>query len=140
MSKNFKEAFEKTKVAGSIAAGALDEVNKIIKPGISTEQIDKLCYEYINDHGAYSAPLYYRGFPKSICTSVNHQICHGIPSDTKRPANQMVPVVPMFAPSTAATAAGRGTAPDATSAMMAVVESEDDCQSRVITIPPRNIQ
>ena len=78
---DYKEAFEKTKVAGSIAAGALDEVNKIIKPGISTEQIDKLCYEYINDHGAYSAPLFYRGFPKSCCTSTNHVVCHGIPSE-----------------------------------------------------------
>ena len=66
---NYNEAFEKTRAAGSIAAGALDEVNKIIKPGISTNQIDKLCYEYINDHGAYSAPLFYRGFPKSCCTS-----------------------------------------------------------------------
>ena len=81
MSKNFKEAFEKTKIAGSIAAGALDEVNKIIKPGVSTEQIDKICYEFINDHNAYSAPLYYRGFPKSCCTSANHVVCHGIPSD-----------------------------------------------------------
>jgi len=81
MSVDYKEAFEKTKVAGSIAAGALDEVNEIIKPGISTEQIDKLCYEYINDHGAYSAPLFYRGFPKSCCTSTNHVVCHGIPSE-----------------------------------------------------------
>ena len=81
MSVDYKEAFEKTKIAGSIAAGALDEVNKIIKPGISTEQIDKLCYEYINDHGAYSAPLFYRGFPKSCCTSSNHVVCHGIPSE-----------------------------------------------------------
>ena len=81
MSVDYKEAFEKTKVAGSIAAGALDEVKKIIKPGISTEQIDKLCYEYINDHGAYSAPLFYRGFPKSCCTSTNHVVCHGIPSE-----------------------------------------------------------
>ena len=81
MSINYKEAFEKTKVAGSIAAGALDEVNKIIKPGVSTEKIDKLCYEYINDHGAYSAPLFYRGFPKSCCTSTNHVVCHGIPSE-----------------------------------------------------------
>ena len=69
MNENFKEAFEKTKIAGSIAAGALDEVNKIIKPGISTDQIDKICYEFINDHKAYSAPLFYRGFPKSCCTS-----------------------------------------------------------------------
>ena len=81
MSKNFKEAFEKTKVAGAIASGALDEVNKIVKPGISTGQIDKVCYEFINDHKAYSAPLFYRGFPKSCCTSTNHVVCHGIPSD-----------------------------------------------------------
>ena len=81
MSSNFTEAFEKTKIAGSIAAGALDEVNKIIKPGVSTDTIDKICYEYINDHKAYSAPLYYRGFPKSCCTSTNHIVCHGIPSD-----------------------------------------------------------
>ena len=81
MSINYKEAFEITREAGSIAAGALDEVNKIIKPGVSTEQIDKLCYEYINDHGAYSAPLFYRGFPKSCCTSTNHVVCHGIPSE-----------------------------------------------------------
>ena len=79
--KDFKEAFEKTRLAGSIAAGALDEVSKIVKPGISTNEIDKLCYEYINDHQAYSAPLFYRGFPKSCCTSTNHVVCHGIPSD-----------------------------------------------------------
>ena len=81
MVENFKEAFEKTKIAGSIAAGALDEVNKIIKPGISTNKIDKICYEFINDNKAYSAPLFYRGFPKSCCTSTNHVVCHGIPSD-----------------------------------------------------------
>ena len=74
------ESFEKTKLAGSIAAGALDEVNNIIKPGISTSEIDKLCYQYINDHKAFSAPLYYRGYPKSCCTSTNHVVCHGIPS------------------------------------------------------------
>ena len=80
MNKNLTEAFEKTKVAGSIAAGALDEISKIIKPGISTNEIDKICYEFINDNNAYSAPLYYRGFPKSCCTSANHVVCHGIPS------------------------------------------------------------
>tara|TARA_Y100000816_G_scaffold236816_1_gene182724 strand:- start:170 stop:919 length:750 start_codon:yes stop_codon:yes gene_type:complete len=80
---NFKieESFEKTRIAGSIAAGALDEVSKIIKPGISTDKIDKTCYEFINDHGAYSAPLFYRGFPRSSCTSTNHIVCHGIPSE-----------------------------------------------------------
>ena len=81
MSSEFKEAFEKTKIAGVIAAGALDEIQKIIKPGITTSEIDKICYDYINDHKAYSAPLFYRGFPKSCCTSVNHVVCHGIPSD-----------------------------------------------------------
>ena len=80
MSENYKESFDKTRLAGVIAAGALDEVAKIIQPGMQTDKIDKLCYEYINDHGAYSAPLFYRGFPKSCCTSVNHVVCHGIPS------------------------------------------------------------
>ena len=60
---------------------ALDEVAKIIKPGITTEKIDKLCFEFINDLGAYSAPLFYRGYPKSCCTSVNHIVCHGIPGE-----------------------------------------------------------
>ncbi len=81
MDEKFKEAFEKTKKAGLIAAGALDEVDKIIRPGISTGEIDEICYEFINDHKAYSAPLFYRGFPKSCCTSANHVVCHGIPSD-----------------------------------------------------------
>ena len=81
MSENIQEAFKKTRVAGGIAAGALDEVAKAIKPGITTNQIDNLCYEYINDNGGYSAPLFYRGFPKSCCTSVNHVICNGIPGD-----------------------------------------------------------
>ena len=78
---NIKEAFEKTRLAGIVAAGALDEVAKIAKPGTRTDEIDKLCYEFINDHGAYSAPLFYRGFPKSCCTSTNHVVCHGIPSE-----------------------------------------------------------
>ena len=81
MNEIIKESFEKTKIAGSIASGALDEVSKITSPGISTNEIDKLCYQYINDHDAYSAPLYYRGYPKSCCTSANHVVCHGIPSD-----------------------------------------------------------
>ena len=81
MTYDIRESFEKSRIAGSIAAGALDEVSKIIKPGISTDEIDKVCYEFINDHNAYSAPLFYRGFPKSCCTSTNHVVCHGIPSD-----------------------------------------------------------
>ncbi len=78
--KNSKEAFKKTREAGLIAAGALDEVAKVIKPGVRTDYIDEICYQYISDHKAYSAPLFYRGFPKSCCTSTNHVVCHGIPS------------------------------------------------------------
>ena len=81
MIKDHKEAFEKTRLAGRVAADALDEVQKIIRPGAVTRDIDSLCYEYLNDHGSYSAPLFYRGFPKSCCTSVNHVVCHGIPSE-----------------------------------------------------------
>ena len=81
MTYDTKESFEKSRIAGSIAAGALDEVTKIVKPGISTDKIDRVCYEFINDHHAYSAPLFYRGFPKSCCTSTNHVVCHGIPSE-----------------------------------------------------------
>ena len=51
MTEDIKESFEKTRIAGSLAASALDEVNKIVRPGISTEEIDNLCYEFINDHG-----------------------------------------------------------------------------------------
>ena len=92
MSKNYKEAFSKTRLAGSIAAGALDEVAKIVKPGIRTEEIDKLCYEFINDHKAFSAPLFYRGFPKSCCTSTNHVVCHGIPSEKELKEGDIVNV------------------------------------------------
>ena len=80
---DYKEAFEKSRSAGKIAAGALDEVAKIAKPGTRTDQIDILCYEFINDNGAYSAPLFYRGFPKTCCTSTNHVVCHGIPSEDR---------------------------------------------------------
>ena len=92
MNLDIRESFEKTRIAGSIAAGALDEVSKIISPGITTDQIDKLCYEYINDHGAYSAPLFYRGFPKSCCTSPNHIICHGIPGNKELKEGDIVNV------------------------------------------------
>ena len=75
------EAFNGTREAGSIASATLDEISKIIKPGITTNEIDKICFEFINDNGAYSAPLFYRGFPKSCCTSPNHTVCHGIPKN-----------------------------------------------------------
>jgi len=81
MKNEYRESFEQMKIVGSLAAQTLDEITKYIKPGISTKKIDKICYEYIRDNGGFSAPLYYRGFPKSCCTSVNHVVCHGIPSE-----------------------------------------------------------
>ena len=78
---DYKEKFEKMKVAGKLAAQTLDMLTDNIKEGVSTDHIDKLGYEFIRDNGGYSAPLYYRGFKKSLCTSLNHVVCHGIPSD-----------------------------------------------------------
>ena len=77
----YKEKFEKMRVAGKLAAQTLDMLTDNIKEGITTDQIDKLGYEFIRDNGGHSAPLYYRGFTKSLCTSLNHVVCHGIPSD-----------------------------------------------------------
>ena len=81
MKNNYKESFEQMKIAGSLAAETLDEVTPYVKPGISTKKLDKICYEFIRDNSGYSAPLFYRGFPKSCCTSVNHVVCHGIPTE-----------------------------------------------------------
>jgi methionyl aminopeptidase len=78
---DYSEKFEKMKIAGKLAANTLDMLTDYIKPGISTNYIDKLAYEYIKDNGGYSAPQFYRGFNKSLCTSINHVVCHGIPSD-----------------------------------------------------------
>ena len=78
---DFKEKFEKMKIAGSLASKTLDMLTNEIKEGVTTNKIDKLGYEFIRDHGGHSAPLYYRGFEKSLCTSLNHVICHGIPSE-----------------------------------------------------------
>ena len=78
---NYTEKFEKMRVAGNLAAKTLDMLTENIKPGITTDYIDKLGYEYIRDNGGYSAPLFYRGFKKSLCTSLNRVVCHGIPSD-----------------------------------------------------------
>jgi len=78
---NYKEKFEKMRTAGNLAARTLDMLTENIKPGISTDEIDKLGYEFIRDNGGFSAPLFYRGYKKSLCTSLNHVVCHGIPSD-----------------------------------------------------------
>ena len=81
MINNYSEKFEKMRIAGNLASKTLDMLTDYIKPGLSTDKIDKLGYEFIRDNGGYSAPLYYRGFTKSLCTSLNHVVCHGIPSD-----------------------------------------------------------
>ena len=81
MVENYKENFAKLKISGKLAADTLDTITSYVKPGVSTAELDKICYEFIRDNGGYSAPLFYRGFPKSCCTSVNHVICHGIPGN-----------------------------------------------------------
>jgi len=81
MNNNYKDSFEQIKIAGALAAETLDEITSHVKSGVTTNKIDKICYEFISDNGGYSAPLFYRGFPKSCCTSVNHIVCHGIPTD-----------------------------------------------------------
>ena len=78
---NYSEKFEKMRVAGKLASKTLDMLTDYVKPGISTDKIDELSYEFIKDNGGHSAPLYYRGFKKSLCTSLNHVVCHGIPSN-----------------------------------------------------------
>lgn len=67
--------------AGKLAAETLDYITPYVVPGVTTEKLNQLCHDFITDHGAIPAPLNYKGFPKSICTSVNHVVCHGIPGD-----------------------------------------------------------
>ena len=71
---------EKMREAGQLAAKTLRYAGEFVKPGITTDEINTLVHEYTINHGAYPSPLNYRGFPKSVCTSVNDVICHGIPS------------------------------------------------------------
>ena len=78
---SYTEKFEKMRVAGKLAAQTLDMLTDNVKEGVSTDRIDKLGYEFIRDNGGYSAPQFYRGFKKSLCTSLNHVVCHGIPGD-----------------------------------------------------------
>lgn len=73
--------FEGMRKSGKLAAQTLDMIVAHVQPGVSTDALDKLCHDFIVAHGAQPAPLNYRGFPKSICTSVNHVVCHGIPGD-----------------------------------------------------------
>ena len=78
------EEIEKMRVAGRLASRVLDMIEEEVKAGVTTDHLNTLCHEYIvNDLDAIPAPLNYRGFPKSICTSVNHVVCHGIPGHRK---------------------------------------------------------
>lgn len=81
------EDFDSMRKAGRLAAETLDYITPFVEPGITTGKLDTLCHDYITDHGAIPAPLNYRGFPKSICTSLNHVVCHGIPDDSKKMQN-----------------------------------------------------
>ena len=77
------DTIEAMRVAGRIAADALAEVGKAIKPGVTTDELDRIGHEYLIEHGAYPSTLGYRGFPKSLCSSLNEVICHGIPDSTE---------------------------------------------------------
>lgn len=84
MSVTIKSAdeIEKMRIAGKLASEVLEMIGPHVVPGVSTQELDRICHEYIvNEQQAIPAPLNYRGFPKSICTSVNHQVCHGIPGE-----------------------------------------------------------
>ncbi len=77
-----EEEQDKMRVAGRLAADVLDMIGDYVKPGVSTEELDAICHRHITvDQQAVPAPLNYRGFPKSICTSINHVVCHGIPGE-----------------------------------------------------------
>ncbi len=76
------ETIERMRVAGRIAAQALAEVGRHVAPGVTTDELDRVGHEFLCDHGAYPSTLGYRGYPKSLCTSLNEVICHGIPDDT----------------------------------------------------------
>ncbi|MDF1764430.1 MAG: M24 family metallopeptidase, partial [Oleibacter sp.] len=81
---NTAEDIARMRVAGRLAAEVLEMIGEHIQPGVSTGELDRICHDYIvNVQEAIPAPLNYHGFPKSICTSINQVICHGIPSDDK---------------------------------------------------------
>ena len=76
-------AFKAMRAAGKLAAETLDFITPHVVPGVTTDELDRLCHSFITGHGAIPAPLNYRGFPRSICTSINHVVCHGIPGPKK---------------------------------------------------------
>lgn len=73
---------ERVRVASRIAAQALEEIGKRVEPGVTTDELDRVGHEFLLDHGAYPSTLGYKGYPKSLCSSLNEVICHGIPDDT----------------------------------------------------------
>ncbi len=78
------DELEKMRTAGRLAAEVLDMIAPHVRPGVTTEELDRICHDYmVNEQQVIPAPLDYKGFPKSICTSVNHQVCHGIPGGKK---------------------------------------------------------
>ena len=77
------EDFAGMRAAGRLAAMTLDMITPHVRPGVTTAVLDELCHIFMTDHGAVPAPLNYRGFPKSICTSINHVVCHGIPGERR---------------------------------------------------------
>jgi methionyl aminopeptidase len=85
------EEQQKMRVAGRLTADVLDMIAAHVRPGITTEELDRICHDYIvGVQGAIPAPLNYRGFPKSICTSLNHVVCHGIPGDRRLKSGDIV--------------------------------------------------
>ncbi|MCP4393035.1 MAG: type I methionyl aminopeptidase [Alphaproteobacteria bacterium] len=78
-----EEDFAGMRAAGQVAAETLDYITPYIVPGVTTEKLDNLCADFIKEKGGISAPLGYRGYPKSVCISINHVVCHGIPDDRK---------------------------------------------------------
>ncbi|PSU28858.1 type I methionyl aminopeptidase [Photobacterium lutimaris] len=89
------EEIEKMRAAGRLAAEVLEMIEPHIKEGVTTDELNQICHDYALEKGAYSAPLDYHGFPKSICTSINHIVCHGIPAsqDEMGSNGQMKPAV-----------------------------------------------
>ncbi len=85
------EEIEKMRITGRLAAEVLEMIEPHVKPGITTSELDKICHDYmVNEQQAIPAPLNYHGFPKSICTSVNNQICHGIPGEKKLKSGDII--------------------------------------------------
>jgi len=85
------DEIEKMRIAGKLAAEVLEMIEPHVKAGITTEELDTICHDYIvNEQQAIPAPLNYHGFPKSICTSVNHVVCHGIPTNKRLKNNDII--------------------------------------------------